>query len=939
VWVYRTFPPVCPFNRLAKSVGLSAEQTATLSTALPIAGAAIAGIAAVATGAAAGLFALTKSAADFGSSINDISEKTGLSTQTISALKLAADQSGSSLGEVSGSITKFTRLIGESAKGNEKATATLKALGIDGSKAVNDLDGAFAQAVKRINALPPGVQQVNASIDAFGKSGANVIPVINAMNGNVDEFIKKARELGVILSREDVQAADAFGDQLDVLKSQAGGVAFQFTKGLMPAVTEAMREISRYITANQETFRQWGESIGKYVKDTVKEFKKTDGTWQEAGALLARKFVGGFATILNKGINDAIREAGDQSRAEILRLLGRKEIGASNITEATSDTVVLPKYDRGGAEPNRKAKPSAGGDEVYLTNTKAVEDAKRAAEKAAKEAQKKREEYNRATLDGRKTILREMQEADNASFEKSAKINEQNFKAKSISDEVFRDAYLRNEARHLEGLKDLATKRSELENSGEKNPSKLRAAQIALENELNSIAEASAKRQADVEKLITETAKKNAEERVKISEDTAARLIAANKTELDTKLSQAEINHATGLESERDYRAKVDNLKYQSLAYERKINRELLASGVLSPEKAAEVEQSIKGIDEAIKQLTNAGAVKNIESFSKALSAVDDIFRDLNLSVGDFGKTTGLQDLNKLLADPEVTEALRKRAEALGWTVEQLKELLRVQQEGADKGLTTGTRPRKVEEPAQDRGEVSKGIDNIFGEDGDSKVNKAIQQGETLKGVFGSLSGVVQDAAQNMVKAFGSAIEGYILYGNSIGKALKQAAAAELAHIASVSAVKALYWTAQGIADLFFNPARAANDFAAAAGFAALAIGTGVAGRALASSSGMFRGDGASEAFKQQTKTGAGGAIQGDAGRSGSGNGGGYYTGGNPNNKPNILNEDRNSSPQIVEHRHVVVVESRDSHILRVVQENVNNRGDLHGLILKTAGS
>lgn len=406
---------------------------------------------------------------------------------------------------------------------------------------------------------------------------------------------------------------------------------------------------------------------------------------------------------------------------------------------------------------------------------------------------------------------------------------------------------------------------------------------------------------------------------------------AFNLAEESIFAAQAEKEIAGGKPEDRaalkaKYYDEIKTLRNKNFNDETVITNQLV---ILDDQAKAQISKNAKDIGDARKD--------SLKKYADALKDVDNVLKDFGFTVGEFGAKTGLQELNEQLAKPEVTEAIRQRAEAIGWTVEQLKELLRVQQEGADKGVTTGTRPRKVEEPEANGDKVSKGIDNIFGEDGDSKVNKAIQQGETLKGVFGSLSGVVQNAAKNMVDAFGSAIEGYILYGNSIGKALKQAAAAELAHIASVSAVKALYWTAQGIADLFFNPGRAANDFLAAAGFAALAVGTGVAARSLASSSGMLKGDRASETFKNQTSSGA---ISTTQGYGGSQNGGKAYSGSGADDKAKIIDEDRmggggtrRNQPQIFE----LHVKSNDSHITRVVENNVNDRGSLHKLIVKYA--
>src|SRR5688500_18431822 len=75
------------------------------------------------------LYDLSKSAADYGSAIFDAMQKTGLSAETMSALKVAAEQSGSSFEGITNSVAKFNVLLGNAAAGNEKAEATLRQYG------------------------------------------------------------------------------------------------------------------------------------------------------------------------------------------------------------------------------------------------------------------------------------------------------------------------------------------------------------------------------------------------------------------------------------------------------------------------------------------------------------------------------------------------------------------------------------------------------------------------------------------------------------------------------------------------------------------------------------------------------------------------------------------------------------------------------------------
>ncbi|HRJ90427.1 MAG TPA: tape measure protein [Pyrinomonadaceae bacterium] len=112
---------------------------------------------------------------------------------------------------------------------------------------------------------------------------------------------------------------------------------------------------------------------------------------------------------------------------------------------------------------------------------------------------------------------------------------------------------------------------------------------------------------------------------------------------------------------------------------------------------------------------------------------------------------------------------------------------------------------------------------------------------ENSVGITNVLTGIgtaIIDLGQRMAEATGRAVEGWALYGDSIGLALKKALAAELAHVAGVATVNALYATALGFMRLAqWDFVGAGQAFTSAALWAALAGGTALAAKAVAGDS------------------------------------------------------------------------------------------------------
>lgn len=178
-----------------------------------------------------------------------------------------------------------------------------------------------------------------------------------------------------------------------------------------------------------------------------------------------------------------------------------------------------------------------------------------------------------------------------------------------------------------------------------------------------------------------------------------------------------------------------------------------------------------------------------------------------------------------------------------------------------------------------------------------------------LKAAFEELKTVGLDAFSSLGQAVGSMAQNYVLLGTTGPAALRKLLAATLAQIAAESAVKAIYWTAQGIADLFWNPARAGADFAAAALFASIAGVSALAGRAAAG-----------DLFTQKSASTGGLSSSQGSGQL----------------NPLVLGRNQ-PQVQVIRHEHTFHVVSNDSHIVKVVSKDLQTAGSLREFALNDA--
>ncbi len=202
------------------------QQLEAMSAGVSAFGADLAKIGATATAAmgavAAALGASVLSFADAGSKLNDMSARTGVSAEALGALAYAAKQSGTSIEEVEGSLKKMQRAIADASNGSKSAIENFAAIGLS----IDQLAGKspeqqFALVSKAIASIEDPTKRVGAAMDVFGKSATSILPLITS---DVQGLMDRARKLGIVLSEEDVAAADALGDTLDTLRDTIGAL-------------------------------------------------------------------------------------------------------------------------------------------------------------------------------------------------------------------------------------------------------------------------------------------------------------------------------------------------------------------------------------------------------------------------------------------------------------------------------------------------------------------------------------------------------------------------------------------------------------------------------------------------------------------------------------------------------------------------------------------
>jgi hypothetical protein len=211
-----------------------------------------------------------KGAIDTLDKLDDLSEKTGIATESLSALRYAGEVTGTPIEALATGITKLSKNMAEAAGGNKEAVATFKALGIeiknnDGS--LKSQDQILLAMADRFSSYRDGAEKSALAQRAFGKTGAEMIPLLNQGAAGIQRLRSEAEALGAIYGGQLAKDAAAFNDNLKKLELNAEAAKVNLVGGLLPTLN---RLLETYIGLSAQgsvwtAMEQGIASVAKYL--------------------------------------------------------------------------------------------------------------------------------------------------------------------------------------------------------------------------------------------------------------------------------------------------------------------------------------------------------------------------------------------------------------------------------------------------------------------------------------------------------------------------------------------------------------------------------------------------------------------------------------------------------------------------------------------------
>jgi len=234
-------------EELVAKLGLEVDSSAlsTLNGFLNQIQSGFAGLAAAAGAVGVGIAAAIGSAASAADNLGDQAAKLGVGVEALQELGFAATMSGSSAEAMAEGLKHLNRTLVDASQGSSEAAKALAGISTrDANGALKSADAVLGDLAEKFKNLPEGPERSALAMKIFGRSGAELVPLLAQGGAEIDKLRNRANELGLVFSGDAVKDAQAYDDALKELQGSLIGLRNTFATRFFKGVTEFFKRFT-----------------------------------------------------------------------------------------------------------------------------------------------------------------------------------------------------------------------------------------------------------------------------------------------------------------------------------------------------------------------------------------------------------------------------------------------------------------------------------------------------------------------------------------------------------------------------------------------------------------------------------------------------------------------------------------------------------------------
>jgi hypothetical protein len=211
-----------------------------------------------------------------GKETNKMMRELGVTAEQGSALVSVFNRFGLGADGASKSLGIFAKNMVAAKDGNQTAIDHFKLLGLtvkDNAGQLKNTSDLFMEVADKFKGMQAGAEKTALAMQLFGKSGKDMLPLLNQGSSGILALEEHAKKLGLVLSQDNVDAIKKNMVAQKDYKEAMEGVKIQIGNALMPMMTKFSQHMTAIVESDkfQEFIKKIPPIIGE-ISAKIKEF-------------------------------------------------------------------------------------------------------------------------------------------------------------------------------------------------------------------------------------------------------------------------------------------------------------------------------------------------------------------------------------------------------------------------------------------------------------------------------------------------------------------------------------------------------------------------------------------------------------------------------------------------------------------------------------------
>lgn len=196
----------------------------------------------------------------------NLAQRTGVAAQTLQEFAAIAESAGLPQDAFATGLRGLALSMNKVSEGSDEAIQAFAKVGVrtrDASGKMRPLNDVLLDISDKFATMPDSGEKLALATALLGKQGGALIPILDKGSKALAEQQRHMRALGVVMSKDDLEAAAAFDDAMDDLGLSIKGIRNAIVGPLMKPLAKMVESFWKWNAASKEII---GSAVGRFLK-------------------------------------------------------------------------------------------------------------------------------------------------------------------------------------------------------------------------------------------------------------------------------------------------------------------------------------------------------------------------------------------------------------------------------------------------------------------------------------------------------------------------------------------------------------------------------------------------------------------------------------------------------------------------------------------------